>query len=127
MGCGGHRKLRTAEAPKRCGAQRTERTRVWCRVDRARKEGPAWVSTERTGHGRREAAVQYLILKEVKVNSGMVQVGKCRQRKQNMQSMEVCRSMEHSWTYQWFILLEHTECGSEGGKNGKSRQVVRNR
>lgn len=39
MGCGGHRKLRTAEAPKRCGAQRTERTRVWCRVDRARKGG----------------------------------------------------------------------------------------
>lgn len=53
-----------------------------------------------TRHRRREAAVQYLILKEVKVNSSVVQVGKYRQRKQYIQTMEMCRSMEHSCTYQ---------------------------
>lgn len=32
------------------------------------------------------------------VNSGLVQVGKSRQRKQDVQSVEVRKSMVHLWT-----------------------------
>lgn len=50
------------------------------------------------------------------MNSGLVQVGKSRQKKPHAPP----------WIYWYFILLEHTACGKEGGGKWESRQVVRN-